>query len=211
MKLKKIASLALAGVMAVSMLAGCAGKTGTTENEGTTVTTGAASAVVDAFNNDVKYDDEDMKVTFTYSSALESELKSVLDDCVEGYGFGAGEMANILQVMKLRNGVKVYTGTTDFNAQNKQTVTVQNAAAYSSVNALNQEKLVEAAVAGLENVVKTLKSSNLQDGAAEGTKYLNYTYTGEVAVVTVKSVTGVTYTYVAYTVSQAAAEATYEL
>ena len=49
MKLKKIASLAMAGVMAVSMLAGCSGTNVDDDND--VVVTPSASSIVTAVNN----------------------------------------------------------------------------------------------------------------------------------------------------------------
>ena len=61
MKLKKIAALALAGVMAVSMLAGCAGKGTDDKNDITDLT----SAVIAQLSSDTT-----KKVTFTKSTDL---------------------------------------------------------------------------------------------------------------------------------------------
>ena len=85
MKLKKIASLMLAGVMAVSMLAGCStngngGNGGEGEGEGTS-TSGYSVALREMMSDKVK----DMEnVTFqdnaTYAAALEKAVKNIGSD-----------------------------------------------------------------------------------------------------------------------------------
>ena len=72
MKLKKIASLALAGIMAVSMLAGCSGSSSSnsTEEPDVTPVTGAAAIVNEEL--DVNKD----KIAFTDNEVVSSLLKS---------------------------------------------------------------------------------------------------------------------------------------
>ena len=77
MKLKKIASLALAGVMAVSMLAGCATKGEDNKNENTEVTTTAA--VADYVNN-LLTDAQKNIVKFQNDADLTAALKKVAGD-----------------------------------------------------------------------------------------------------------------------------------
>lgn len=72
MKLKKIASLALAGVMAVSMLAGC--NNGSSSNSGNGNTEVVTSSIVDAVNKGQSVAN-DVKITFTADSDLDSALK----------------------------------------------------------------------------------------------------------------------------------------
>ena len=74
MKLKKIASLALAGVMAVSVLAGCANKDNSSSNGTTAPTT---TSVVNAVNNGQDASN-DVKVTFTDSANLDSALEKAV-------------------------------------------------------------------------------------------------------------------------------------
>ena len=85
MKLKKIASLALAGVMAVSMLAGCNGGTsnnGTPDDDGDVVVT--TSPVVKAVN-DGQTSGNVVKINFTD----DSKLNTALQKAVEVYGTDA--------------------------------------------------------------------------------------------------------------------------
>ena len=73
MKLKKIASLALAGVMAVSMLAGCGTNNGGSSDNGNTVVEPATTTILDALNNGQDAKNE-VKVTFTSDSNLDAAL-----------------------------------------------------------------------------------------------------------------------------------------
>ena len=86
MKLKKIASLALAGVMAVSMLAGCNGGTsnnGTPDDDGGDVVV-TTSPVVKAVN-DGQTSGNVVKINFTD----DSKLNTALQKAVEVYGTDA--------------------------------------------------------------------------------------------------------------------------
>ena len=74
MKLKKIASLMLAGIMAVSMLAGC--KSGTTPNDDSSSSQVPAATNVATYANDMLSGSQKEVFTFVGSS----ELDSILDD-----------------------------------------------------------------------------------------------------------------------------------
>ena len=79
MKLKKIASLALAGVMAVSMLAGCATDkkpgTGEGEGEGTVTTTGYSAKLEDAMD---LTDDQAKYISFKDNTADQAALEKAV-------------------------------------------------------------------------------------------------------------------------------------
>ena len=78
MKLKKIAALALAGVMAVSMLAGCGTdkKPGSGEGEGTVTTTGYSASVEKAM--DLDKEDHDY-ITFKDNAADQTALQKAVN------------------------------------------------------------------------------------------------------------------------------------
>ena len=84
MKLKKIASLMLAGVMAISMLAGCSGKSTDDNNNGQenngTQTTGVSAAFASNLSdkNTVKFDDN-----VTYQAVLAKAAKMVDDSTIK--------------------------------------------------------------------------------------------------------------------------------
>src|SRR5699024_9930001 len=76
MKLNKVLALALSGVMAVSMLAGCSGNPGNGgqegEGEGETNVTGFAATVAS------KLDENKDNVTVTSSDAIDAALKAAM-------------------------------------------------------------------------------------------------------------------------------------
>lgn len=78
MKLKKIASLALAGAMAVSMLAGCSGKT-TGEGNGEEQNQVTAASVAD-YANSLLSEKQKNVFTFENSSELTAALQKVAGD-----------------------------------------------------------------------------------------------------------------------------------
>ena len=71
MKLKKIASLALAGIMAVSMLAGCKGATDPTEPENPVVPAGSSIA---SYLNTLLSEDQAKNIEFTENASLRTAL-----------------------------------------------------------------------------------------------------------------------------------------
>ena len=77
MKLKKIASLALAGIMAVSMLAGCKGETEPTEPENPVVP--SASGVA-SYLNDMLTSDQRKKISFEDDSTLRANTLAIATD-----------------------------------------------------------------------------------------------------------------------------------
>ena len=95
MKLKKIASLMLAGVMAVSMLAGCSGNgsnNNNNNNDDPVVNTGLTGSVIAAL-------DEDTTKNVTFSA--DSNLQAVLEKVVKNAGYDglskltAGDLVNV--------------------------------------------------------------------------------------------------------------------
>ncbi len=75
MKLNKVLALALSGVMAVSMLAGCSNNSGNGGQEGEQPPV-ADNTIASVLNDEQK--DNDVKVNFTYSSSLETALQKTL-------------------------------------------------------------------------------------------------------------------------------------
>ena len=93
MKLKKIASLMLAGVMAVSMLAGCGEGSSSSSSEPTNPVTPVATGIAGAVNaarND--YAKNSLKLTYNESSSLAEILQTVAQD---KYGKDSKAVENI--------------------------------------------------------------------------------------------------------------------
>ena len=85
--------------------------------------------------------------------------------------------------------VEVYTNTTD-------SVWSEDAAMKKAANAAN-------------DIIKTLADTTYEKGVTKD-KYFDYSYTGDVSMVSVAEVNGVVNYYVAYTITQTAAEKTIE-
>ena len=78
MKLNKVLALALSGVMAVSMLAGCSGKPSNGDEENNQGNTTVDTTVASVLNEEQADTDHKVKVNFNYSSSLEAALQKTL-------------------------------------------------------------------------------------------------------------------------------------
>ena len=214
MKLKKIASLMLAGVMAVSMLAGCSGKGngGDNNNGGNTVVEPSTSSIVKAFN-DGQDEDNEVKVTFSSDASLDTALKKAIEnageDAFSGNVYGSPLDAVKDYVERLMG--KAYDSVLlDNTAANKdgQSATVFKMYYTSSTVYWTEEDAVNAAARAMNEYIKTLKATTKVDGMKVGAKYYDFSYTGTVSMVSAKQEGGSTVYYVAYTITQTAAEQT---
>ena len=89
MKLKKIASLALVGVMAVSMLAGCGNKTNKPTEDPDVVTGGYSADFGKIADLDKDY------VTFKDSAVDRAALQKAVDSCTDAQLYGALVVGNV--------------------------------------------------------------------------------------------------------------------
>ena len=201
MKLNKVLALALSGVMAVSMLAGCSGNPGNGgqggEGEQTPATIQIAADV-----NDLLSEDNQKKVTFTDSGELQNQLATAI--ALNGI-VNLPDANNAVQAsMEDLTGLK---GQTAFNNLKKtdgksyETVLVRTsnpnvkqkvAVEYFVENQL-EKWLNDLPYAAKGN--KTLSSAKDVEKLAEGTVYTQYAYTGNVAMVEVTNVAGTTSQY----------------
>ena len=78
MKLNKVLALALSGVMAVSMLAGCSGNSGNGGQNGEGEPPVADTTIASVLNEEQADTNHDVKIDFTYSSSLEAALQKTL-------------------------------------------------------------------------------------------------------------------------------------
>ena len=221
MKLKKIASLMLAGVMAVSMLAGCSNKPneGTGEGEGTgSVTT---SPVVSAVN------DAQDKIDFTSDNSLTSALKKAV---AEIGAAGTDADTKLEEYVAKTTGVaydEQLNGETRYDEKDGETKTIVKVVPVGSENAWTQDAVVVNVTNAIKKVVDGLADTTFvkydpeatilpgistDNGATKvGDKYNNYSYTGTVTdLVSVTSMDGTTNYYVAYTITQTTSVLTYE-
>ena len=96
MKLNKVLALALSGVMAVSMLAGCSGNPGNggQEGEGETNVTGFAATVAS------KLDENKDNVTVTSSDTIDAALKAAMVKVADSHITGNRATASLTKVGK---------------------------------------------------------------------------------------------------------------
>lgn len=194
MKLNKVLALALSGVMAVSMLAGCSGNSGNGGQEGegeTTVDTTVASVL----NDEQAATDNKVKIDFTYSSSLENALEKALTE------FGASvkpenvddRIAEILGVKDVNIEELYGSSAKDHdNKEGKQT----------SVVVIKKSGLTDTGVAKeMYTTMKDKLAKLTPDWEPENSEIKwSFDYTGETAMVKVATETQ-TYTYMVATIT----------
>ena len=204
MKLKKIASLMLAGVMAVSMLAGCSGNGNDSGNNGDgTVVKPSTSSIVAAFN-DGQDEDNKAKVTFSSDATFDAAVKKAIEN--------VGDSANKNWVKALiagLTGANYNSSWNDFNtdaAKNGEKVTVLELETYGSGAYWTENAAMEQAARDVNEEIAKLKATTKDASMNEGDTYYGYTYTGNVSMVAAQQESGATVYYVAYTVTRTASE-----
>ena len=216
MKLKKIAALALAGVMAVSMLAGCAGK-GTDDKKDPTDTSGVtAAAVIGALDESVT-----KMVKFSESTAL----GSTVDKMVQYLGVDAAKSLEYKTAMNEmvkfdKNLSKTYffndTKTANEDAVKKEAsityVTVlkdvdknyADTAVVKQLADLVKGADVQATNNTLPNLNKT--SQNYTDSETGKDYYYAFSYTGNMSVTKLTELDGTVNYVLAFTVTRTPAK-----
>ena len=193
MKLKKIASLALAGLMAVSMLAGCGDNS---SNNNTTVVPGTSSVV--SAVNDGQNANNKVKITFTSSTVLENAINTLVadnGDKVLTSGNFAGAMPKLTGETY---GTAVWSDTNTPSASGKQVLLYANA-----LTALNKDAALKMVANKVDETVKDLvKTTYDEDTYRAGNTFYNYSYEGEIALVSATNTTNVTTWYYAFTITQ---------
>lgn len=233
MKLKKMASLALAGLMAVSMLAGCSNGSNSNDNGDTTP---ATTSVVDAVNNGQSANN-DVKITFTADSELDATVKRA----AEAYGVSlttanlqttVENLADIKSVPasaktgSFKDGSGLLNGTTNYyyvvNNQkldlDGDTYTYVGYKEYSGF--LNETAVLKAIAKEANTLIAALpahsaltNNANDYDGVVNsgdelksGEKYYAFSYDGNISMTSVQNLNGTTDYYVVYVVNQTVAE-----
>ena len=227
MKLKKIASLALAGIMAVSMLAGCSNNgnnNGNSNGDDNTVITPSTTPVVDAVNKgqDVT---NDVKITFTADSKLDAALQKAVS--VYGTDSTTTELANAIYHMtglesvsaekdKVKaayrdangfcNGQLKYSDGDVYEKLNGKVYTIFNVEEITSANALSEEAALNIVAEKADSLIAQLAKTSKE--VKTGEKYYSYSYDGNISMVSVTAIDGTTNYYVAYVVNQTVTEKT---
>ena len=213
MKLKKIASLMLAGVMAISMLAGCSNGGNTEKPEEPTTSTTATNYAVEDLTEAI---DQSRKDDFTVTAS--ASLQTALDAAAKVPGLPTTDFAkymtsadSTLKTDLLENvqgsvdnkatveastfGVAQYTNKSDYNTKTAVQKLVDAFMANVNIQS-NNEKLGNVASASGEFTDKI--------AGVEGDKYkYEYDYSVEVAVTSVENpVTNVVVYVMAYKVTR---------
>ena len=218
MKLKKIASLMLAGVMAVSMLAGCNGAPvddNTDDNNGNVVT---PTSIVTAVNNGQSATNR-VKIDFTADAALDSALTKA----VKSIGDRWDSTGLNVELVRLTGNDRIgnqtfYTGdantnfgtTVDPNAdrwKNIDGTVIEGMAAMPLMNVMSDKAAAEKAAAKIINeVVADLDDTTYAEGVTEsGDKYCDFSYTGTVSMVSSVENDGAVNYYFAFVITQTTA------
>lgn len=198
MKLNKVLALALSGVMAVSMLAGCSGNSGNGGQEGEQPPV-ADNTIASVLNDEQK--DNEVKVNFTYSSSLEAALQKTLgvvgNDADPDKVDVDGYLANVLGVdedVTLSEFCGRKSNTHGGNEVGEQTAVI----VYKDSNGKTAEGAVKDMYKSVLN--KSNDMSELDDEWTSNNVKWSFSYTGEVASVSVIEGTQ-TSTYVAVVIT----------
>lgn len=223
MKLKKIASLALAGIMAVSMLAGCSGKGNAGSDNGETVTTTDIVAAV----NDGQSAGNDVTIKFTSNS----HVATVLDRVIEMYGksttttYIENALENLEDIKSVGHkdvhktdfysAVDSYgflTGAMDYSLKGNKADIDGDVYTYVSVKKYtgfaSEAALLNYIANTADELIGDLAAHSKTDAAKGGDKYCAYGYNGTVNMASVKQVDGTTAYYVVAVVEQTITEKT---
>ncbi|OUN69019.1 hypothetical protein B5G12_11740 [Faecalibacterium sp. An58] len=211
MKLKKIASLMLAGIMAVSMLAGCGEGTTNPGNPDDPVVV-PETGIVAAVNNGQDAAN-DVKINFTSSSSLDA----LLSNAVKAFGEGANSTNLTNRIAALTGmstdvaALKKYTGMTANNVayngnkvkDNADGVVVEAVSAFTITGAFNEDVAMKRAAETIDALIYDMKATSYEKGTTIGGQdYCDYSYTGNVSMVSVEKADGTTIYCFAYTVAQ---------
>ena len=231
MKLKKIASLALAGIMAVSMLAGCGTNNGGSSDNGNTVVEPTVSGIAKAFNDNQAATNK-AKVAFTSDSTLDAQLaqavkeegedataalvegqlrfiSGILDDGAYAYYAGNskdGLVTTNLYVIKLSSSEANNTVKYAAYAPGQNGATANGYVGW----VYNADAAMKATAQFVNTYIASLlyKTTYVEGQTLSGQDYFDYDYTGKASMVTAKTANGDTNYYIAFTITQTCTEGT---
>ena len=201
MKLKKIAALALAGVMAVSMLAGCGtNKKPVPPRTAPLLSTGYYCCCTGC-----------SMMTGYCHFLLRFQAGSKVAQTVKTVGENAAWDSDIKDGVTVLTGNGVYSTlwTKGSDVVVGDTKTQLYGFDLDSDDYWTETDAINAAARKLEETVADLKADTKSEVKKEGDKYYEFSYTGSVAMVATKTVTGTTTYHFVYTISQTAAEKEY--
>ena len=196
MKLNKVLALALSGVMAVSMLAGCKGNTPDNGGQGEQeVVTGAAAVL----------NDEQDVIDFTSASSTDLEkATSVLTSVTTNPSLAALDPTTD-DVMKVLASLGVDDLTNDWNPIKEYQDTSDSMTAVAVFANKGTEKSMNADLKKLADDIST----TFKKEVISGNKLYTYSYTGSVCAVTATNLTGTeSANYIMVTITKTVAERT---
>ena len=210
MKLKKIASLMLAGVMAISMLAGCSNN-GNGDDKGEEVVTGISAAFASYLSDDtVKFSDSNSD-----QSVLNKAVKEVEDSAirkvssVKSVTTGTEPLVAVVDAIEPNDNLG-NVGKDAVKALTKKTTYI---ALYEAPGEMAQSAVLAQVATALDNKLTsaTLPENSLNNSVSVGNQadYYTYTYTGSVSAEKVSAKNGDTsawYVLVVVTVNPTEAE-----
>ena len=207
MKLKKFAAMMLAGVMAVSMLAGCSGKgTNGGNNGGNTVVEPSDSSVVAAFN-DKQSKSNKVKVEFS----ADADLDAALAKAVEAVGIENWDKDIVNGIIEAQTGINEGDNNTFFDADDQDNL--KNGATHTSLvvkkfgseNYWSEAAAVNSVMKDVNETIAGLDEDTYKEGETKD-KYFKYEYEGTASLVSVEKANGAKVYYIAYTITQTAVE-----
>ena len=208
MKLKKIASLALAGIMAVSMLAGCSNGTGSKDDGTAVVVSGMTGKVIAALDEDIT----DV-VSFSSSTTLENLLKKAVQNAGTAFktNITKNDLKNIENTLTI-NELPVAAAGTEKDAKNEKSYTfvmnmekgdVGASAEYVANQLAARFDTFKVEDAAADNTMAKLDKNSVNYTKDETTYWYNYSYKAEMAVVEITdAVTGQTSYALACTITR---------
>ena len=216
MKLKKIASLALAGIMAVSMLTACdTASNGNTNGGDDVVVTPAPTSIVTAVNNGQSATNK-VKINFTSDASLDAALTKAVK--AVGDKNGKGELENYMtNLTGVKVGISEVTETTGVTSEtvgfwphqkiewstdsNVDGKVITEMDVIRIDNLLSEDAALKNVAKKIDEVVAELDATTYGNFSADE-KYADYAYAGTVSMVSAVNVDGTTSYFVAYTITQ---------
>ena len=194
MKLKKLLALALAGVMAVSMLAGCKG--GNKPEDPTEEPTGDTS-IATALNEKQADDENEVQIAFVYDASLETAVKAVLDVNGNDKDQADAIKAYLEKILDVEN-----TNINAFNGALKKLSGNQSGTQTKVYVARVSNKNAEGVANDTYDKIKgSLDDLKLEGANSTGSLEYAFSYDGKAATVTVEGSSYGTDTYVVLIIS----------
>ena len=193
MKLNKVLALALSGVMAVSMLAGCSGNGSNNGGSSSGEEQIPATIQVAADLNDAVSEDTQKKVTFTDDGTLQENLATAVT--LNGIVTLPTAM-KVQETLQDVTGIDDEYGKMDTNTVNKSYKAVQ---VWMAPKNANLKSAVNAFAGTVDTWFSKLETMNMSERAfdklAEGAPYVEYGYTATVAAVEAPTADGTASAY----------------